>query len=592
MKSFFSPFRFLVKWSLVRPYYALRASNLVWLFLNRKERASYKAHPVSLSLLENRIVNDLMSDGIALAHFDELFPESTLLKEMQEETQRRLPNAMMSDKKEFFLDLFESHPILDFSNPLVRFSLSDALVSVSNAYLKMWSKFYRYRLTGTVVVPRGKDPRFADTSGIHRGGFSTTKQRLMFIAAFSSQHSFGKRIGFDLPKNVSEFELLSEPTRFALGLSVKVPFRNVIKKFLTNVGLLFFVFVLMSVFIEGGYRFIKKTQYAFPKGIFQEDTLVGYSLTPGFRGVINAPEYTTAFSVNSDGNRDVEHPLIPSKNTYRILGLGDSFSMGMGVEYEDMFWTQLEQRANTSSSRRVEVIKTGVGGYDALEESLYLRDRGMKYKPDLVVLEVYENDFSTKTKVSDGPHIVNGYLATSKPEKFSVRDFVFRHMRSWGYIAAKIRALPMFAHKSGEDGTLHFEMDVTQKNFTNPETQKILNTTFGFINQMNEIAKKGGSKFAVVAVPGSYRIDPERREKLMQQYGLKSEETDFYKHYKLLEDLGKQNGFPVLNLGTILESAPKDPLLYYASDQHFTKTGSHIAGEAIEKFLRFHKLLP
>lgn len=366
------------------------------------------------------------------------------------------------------------------------------------------------------------------------------------------------------------------------------------REFFKNITLTLVVFFLMIVVIEVGYRMVKKKQYVFPQGMFQEDTLLGYRLTPGFQGEIKSSEYTFNFSVNNAGFRDREHILEKPTNTYRILGLGDSFAMGMGVAYEDIFLTQLETRINHALQKtKVEIIKTGVGGYDALEELLFLKERGIKYSPDLVLLIVYENDFSTKTKIPSGPHVIDGYLALSKPERFSFRDFVFRHMRSWGYIAAKMRAIPFFAKKSNDDGTLHFELDSTQVHFSNKETQKIIDITFGHINEMYEIAKRGNARFAVVTIPGSYRINPEKREKLMAQYGLKKEETDFYRHFSLLTAFGKEKGFPVLNVGEILEQEfKKNTPLYFENDQHFTPLGNRIAGEAIETFLRDQNLLP
>lgn len=44
------------------------------------------------------------------------------------------------------------------------------------------------------------------------------------------------------------------------------------------------------------------------------------------------------------------------------------------------------------SDRRVEVINLGVGGYGTAQQFLALRDDGLRYRPDLVVLALFSND--------------------------------------------------------------------------------------------------------------------------------------------------------------------------------------------------------
>jgi hypothetical protein len=39
-------------------------------------------------------------------------------------------------------------------------------------------------------------------------------------------------------------------------------------------------------------------------------------------------------------------------------------------------------------------MNAGVGGYSTVQEFLYLQDEGMKFSPDLVLLMVFENDFT------------------------------------------------------------------------------------------------------------------------------------------------------------------------------------------------------
>ncbi len=83
----------------------------------------------------------------------------------------------------------------------------------------------------------------------------------------------------------------------------------------------------------------------------------------------------------------------PTRNlagVFRILVIGDSFVFGAGgVEASNRFADILAK-----SAKNVEVINTGVPGYGADQEYLYLKTEGLKYHPDLVLLCAFYNDFS------------------------------------------------------------------------------------------------------------------------------------------------------------------------------------------------------
>lgn len=78
---------------------------------------------------------------------------------------------------------------------------------------------------------------------------------------------------------------------------------------------------------------------------------------------------------------------------YRILGIGDSFMFGYGVENDEPYLALLEDRLRRRfPGERVEVINTAVPGYNTSMEVASLRTRGVRFKPDLVLLEVVGND--------------------------------------------------------------------------------------------------------------------------------------------------------------------------------------------------------
>jgi hypothetical protein len=83
-------------------------------------------------------------------------------------------------------------------------------------------------------------------------------------------------------------------------------------------------------------------------------------------------------------------------DVYRVLVLGDSFMAGMQVGDNEIFASVLaESLAAKGMQRRVEVINFGVPSYGTDQEYLSLREFGLAYRPDLVLLAFYgQNDVS------------------------------------------------------------------------------------------------------------------------------------------------------------------------------------------------------
>ena len=100
------------------------------------------------------------------------------------------------------------------------------------------------------------------------------------------------------------------------------------------------------------------------------------------------------FRINSRGLRDSEFPLKKRRDTFRILGLGDSFTVGDGVELNDSYLKVLEKLLNEKYPKKYhfETINTAVPGYSTLHEFYFLKDEGLSYQPDFVILGFYLND--------------------------------------------------------------------------------------------------------------------------------------------------------------------------------------------------------
>lgn len=107
--------------------------------------------------------------------------------------------------------------------------------------------------------------------------------------------------------------------------------------------------------------------------------------------------YGVPLVTNEQGFRDARKGPIPPKQPgeYRIIVLGDSFTLGAGVPYESIATVQLEARFRArAGTNTVRVINLGVGGYNLIEYALVLEEQGLALQPDLVLVNNYvPNDY-------------------------------------------------------------------------------------------------------------------------------------------------------------------------------------------------------
>lgn len=119
------------------------------------------------------------------------------------------------------------------------------------------------------------------------------------------------------------------------------------------------------------------------------------STTADSRGI---PVYTV--ETNSKGLRDEAFQKRPPPNTTRILVIGDSFTFGWGLESEQRYTEILERKLDQSPSSSVDyqVINAAVPGWGMKDYYTFLKERGVGYNPDIVVIGLKGRDFVSKEK--------------------------------------------------------------------------------------------------------------------------------------------------------------------------------------------------
>ncbi len=122
--------------------------------------------------------------------------------------------------------------------------------------------------------------------------------------------------------------------------------------------------------------------------------------------VAESKEYKNAIEFNAKGLRG---PLVDYEkrdSTYRIMLLGDSYVEAVQVPYEQTLQVQLANRIKERGllqDKKIEVFGVGTSMWGTINEYMYYRHEGYRYKPDLVLLIFIPNDVQNNMPANTVP---------------------------------------------------------------------------------------------------------------------------------------------------------------------------------------------
>ncbi len=108
-------------------------------------------------------------------------------------------------------------------------------------------------------------------------------------------------------------------------------------------------------------------------------------------------ETTAKIQYNSQGMRAKQDFDYQKDTQCRAVLLGDSFFAGFEVNFEDTFAYQL-QKTMAEQNLDCEVINLAVSGFGTAESLIALQEEGLKYSPDMVILQWHRTDLKDNVR--------------------------------------------------------------------------------------------------------------------------------------------------------------------------------------------------
>lgn len=107
----------------------------------------------------------------------------------------------------------------------------------------------------------------------------------------------------------------------------------------------------------------------------------------------NASGWPQGQEWNADGLRDAAHPVDKIEGDWRVAVLGDSVTLGAGIEASEAF-PQVMQAALDADGQRVEVMNVALWGWSTRQERIAWERIVRRYRADQAILAVCLNDLA------------------------------------------------------------------------------------------------------------------------------------------------------------------------------------------------------
>ena len=349
---------------------------------------------------------------------------------------------------------------------------------------------------------------------------------------------------------------------------------------------------------------------------YEFDPYVGLKGVPNKHGrAVKRGIFDTAVVMNSHGFRDREHAYQKVPGTRRVALLGDSFIEALQVPLESSVTPLLEAKIRERVAG-VELINLGLSGFGTGREYLMLREYGLRYEPDLVVMFFVGNDISDNSRRLHGkpflPYPVpapDGSLArdaNGQPRFSAFADTTSRlgpvasylRVHSKGY-----RALREAIDSSSAVNGLLYRLGLmstppeqvnrpSASNFgfyeiyrlnPTPAWAEAWSLTEGMLVATRDLAASRGAHFAVVLVPSAWEVYPDVWEKIKTTVpGMADVPMDLTLPSRRLGKFLAAHDIPYVSLlDDFRARAGTSPALYVVGDAHWTAAGHRLASELL-----------
>lgn len=323
----------------------------------------------------------------------------------------------------------------------------------------------------------------------------------------------------------------------------------------------------------------------------EPDEELCFKMKPNLNVSFNTQEFKTKVATNKFGFRE-QKEIFQDK---AIMFLGDSFTLGHGVKYNETYVKQVEDMLN-AEGYAYSTYNFGVGGHGTLQQRKIIEKYIDDVKPEVIVLAFYVNDPRDNLESCSYEVDKEGYLVkkgSSKGLISGIKKFMHLNINLYRVINTVIygsKVITSLFDSFAKAANLKTPVDYKQyEPEYDEETQRAWNETYKHLDKINEISKKYGADFIIVYIPSKSQLDEDKQERMIQIYNL--ENPDFRKVNMNLEEYTRENNIHSIDLTETFINNGGTEDNYYIIDPHWTVKGNNLVAQTITNYLIENKLV-
>lgn len=358
-----------------------------------------------------------------------------------------------------------------------------------------------------------------------------------------------------------------------------------VKKLKSSVWFCAFYFSLAFIVVFYAENQYRKNQYIeigrwgeYPA--LQTDNQTWYSLKPNKITRLKYNNYDYLVKTNSLGfnSPEVDLSLPKDSSEFRIFVVGDAFSMPEALEYESAYSFLLEKELqNKYPGKLIRVFNGGVTGYGPNEMLRCVQKFIDTLKPDLIVNEIFVNEFLEVNLTEDERLESIGLNQTG----FSIRNFDYSQFSY--QINKNIRKV--FRVEKPENKykkSLLYFYEKNSEYLAGPITAKLDR----YLSELKNIADSGNSKLMIMYVPGQIEVcAPEHISYYPADFNLRdTNQFDFDKPNKIIKDLCRKNQLFLFDTEDTLKHHTVQPV-YYIDSWHWNAEGHRVISFSLSQII-------
>lgn len=313
------------------------------------------------------------------------------------------------------------------------------------------------------------------------------------------------------------------------------------------------------------------------KSLGMKDNELGHFNQPITITTQTGPEYNVNIRINQEGLRDrTEHVSPKPPDKLRILLLGDSFTFGVGNNYQNI-WSVIFERNLLDKGYNIDVVKAGVPEYDTSVELRLLERLFPKYQPNIVIMAFLPNDLFTNTRIGEPTYLDKKYSG-------DVSETSMSHLTSFLMNLHSVILIKRLLFSSDYLYTKLYLSTKRAQYFSYPmnETLKTqVALTKDLILKAKHYCERNGKIFLVLSIPQQFQVIAKARAYSFENIDVSLIDSVF-------SEFAQKNSFvwiPVLDVLADYYRITDHPL-YYRYDGHLNPEGNRVVGTYLSKEFR------